>query len=228
MAETVETKRPWPRSSQPGSRARAARTWAMTLTSQAAAQISSSASSVPGRSGRLLAHQVSTVPPRASRAASTTVEASPQTGMAPVRSATSFVRVSSRSLTTTRAPSRTKRSARAAPMPPAAPVTTIPVPCTEEVSTWLPISDLPAAGLGRLTSRYVVGKSWGGGRSCRHPGPSVVASGTGRARKGAQRGAAASRASTVPDMTVGRCAVRWSRGQSHQARSRRRAVCFSS
>ena len=36
-AETVATKRPWPRSSHSGSSARAARTWAMTLTSQTGA-----------------------------------------------------------------------------------------------------------------------------------------------------------------------------------------------
>lgn len=46
-AEAVETKRPLPRSSQSGSSALAARTWAMTLTSQAAAQTSSSAKASP-------------------------------------------------------------------------------------------------------------------------------------------------------------------------------------
>src|SRR5262249_28705066 len=130
-ADTVQIRGPLPRSSQRGSSSRAARTCAITLTCQLAAQSGS-----PSCSQATPAFaQNRSISPSASLAVATSAAtpsspaASPGAAVAPQDRATSPAAAAFRSLTTTRAPSAANPPGRAAPLP--ARVTTTPAPATD-------------------------------------------------------------------------------------------------
>src|SRR6266702_8699639 len=144
-ADTVQIRCPLPRSSQPGSSSRAARTCAITLTSQESAQSASLASGPPMRAIPAFA-QYKSISPSSALAASTSA-ATPSSdaasaGTATARPppeashdrATAVTAAAFRSLSTTLAPSAANRRASAAPMPLPAPVTTTPAPVTDSIT----------------------------------------------------------------------------------------------
>src|SRR6185437_5791122 len=137
-ADTVQIRWPPPRSRQAGSRSRAARTCAMTLTCHEAFQSASLACSPAPRAIPAFAQNRS-ISPSTSRATPTSaatppsVAASPGTAVAPHAVATAAAAAASMSLTTTRAPSAANLRASAAPMPLPAPVTTTPAPLTDSI-----------------------------------------------------------------------------------------------
>ncbi len=138
-ADTVARKCPRPRSSQRGSSSRAARTWAITLTSHTRAHCSSGTSGPPATAMPALAQNRS-ISPSVVRAAATSARtpssdaASPATAVPPIRVATADAASPSRSATTTRAPSAASRVASAAPIPRPPPVTTTPAPASSSVT----------------------------------------------------------------------------------------------
>ena len=149
-ADTVQIRWPLPRSSQPGSSSRAARTCAITLTCQ---EMSQSARRPPRRLAGRSPRSRSTGRSRRARPWRRRSARRPRPRWRRrrarrwhrTRRRPPTAGAASMSLTTTRAPSAANRRARAAPMPLPAPVTTTPAPLTDSMSV--------AGGVGRPGGR---------------------------------------------------------------------------